>query len=170
MHKRTLSAILFAVGAICCHGGEHRVGFGARYWISVEDVDIDHIDRTGLAYCATYQYRTDTALQLGIAAELEQLPEDYAASGEHVYTPQAYLVAGRDLYGALGVGAYFSDGEFSDDLFYALRAGVDLELLPKLYLDLHADYRFENFEDLVNGDLEFESDTIFLGAAIRLGI
>ena len=46
-----------------------------------------------------------------------------------------------------------------------IQAGVDFLLLPKLHLDINADYRFLNWEDLDN----YDSDTITFGATVRVG-
>ncbi len=49
----------------------------------------------------------------------------------------------------------------------ALRAGLDLEVLPAVYLDLNANYRFEQwgFDNITN---HISTDTVTLGAIVRL--
>ena len=55
-----------------------------------------------------------------------------------------------------------SDGETSD-MFYAAKIGVDITILPKLSLDINANYRFDDW-DLID---EAETDTVTLGALVR---
>ena len=80
----------------------------------------------------------------------------------------------RKVYGGVGVGITHSDGftiadsEYDDewsDPWFAARAGVDLLLLPKVHLDINANYRADAFNALD----EAESDAITLGASIRIG-
>ena len=52
--------------------------------------------------------------------------------------------------------------------FYAFRAGPDIPLLPILHLDINANYRFENWGDLSTDGKSVDTDTITLGAAVRL--
>jgi hypothetical protein len=57
------------------------------------------------------------------------------------------------------------DGEWQDDPFYALRAGVDFPLGP-LHLDVNVNYRFQStkvFEDLD----EIDTDAVTFGAVAR---
>jgi len=77
-------------------------------------------------------------------------------------------VLGSALYAALGVGTYYTDGDFAKDPFFNVRAGLDLCLLPSIYLDINANYRFENWDDIKTLDEDISSDTITIGAAVRL--
>ena len=145
---------------------KHRFGVGAHYWTTVENIDVDNVKENGFAYIATYQLRPASLLKFGL--DVEVLPEEYGGSEKNVYAPQAYLVLGSAIYAALGIGAYYTDGDFSEDPFYNLRAGLDLCLLPFIYLDINANYRFENWDDIKALDEKISSDTITLGAAVRL--
>ena len=89
--------------------------------------------------------------------------------GEEAFAPQVYALIGRGFYAGVGVGMTHSDGfasgdEWSDP-WYAARVGVDLLLLPKLHLDINANYRADAFNDLDQA----ESDAITLGASLRFG-
>lgn len=95
-----------------------------------------------------------------------QHPE--TSTTKEVYAPAAYLVLGTGLYGALGIGGSYSDGDFSKDPFYALRVGVAIEVLPKLFLDINANYRFNEWEEIKTVDEDTNTDTITLGAAVRI--
>jgi hypothetical protein len=142
---------------------EHRIGGGANYWVALDDIEIDDIDDNGLSYFGSYQYRKGF---VGIDLQIEVLPDFY---GEDAYMPQAYVLLGGTIYAAAGVGIVNYDGEWADDPFYALKAGLDLALLPGLHLDIFGNYRFGGERDLDDAIDDIDTDTIFLGAAIRFG-
>ncbi len=141
----------------------HRLGVGANYWKALDSIDVETIDDNGFSYYATYQYRPGL---LGLELDAEILPDRF---GEDAYAPAAYLVVGKALYAAAGVGLVRQDGKWADDPFYALKAGLDLEVLPHLYLDLSASYRVDSEVDLEDAVDAIDTDTVFLGAAVRLG-
>ncbi len=161
--------VLFFIALMLCQPAalaetEHRIGGGVHYWIALDDIDVDDIDENGLAFIGSYQYRPNHFFT--IEADLELLEEGYAGSDEMVIMPQAYLLLGRGIYGGVGVGTFYTDGDFADDPFFALRAGLDFEILPSIFLDIHANYRFENWDsDEIKEDID--SDTITLGAIVR---
>jgi hypothetical protein len=150
--------------AISAHADEdNRLGVGAHYWTTVKNLDIHNVDRHGFSWLASYQYWPSL---IGLEADGEWLQSGYAGATKDVYEPQAYLLLGRTLYGAVGIGGYYTDGSWGNKPFYAFRAGLNFELLPRLYLDINADYRFEDWSGLKASDIN--SDTITLGAAARL--
>jgi hypothetical protein len=143
--------------------GNHRFGVGANYWVALEDLDND-FDDNGLSYLITYQYRAGL---LGFQIDAEYLADLYA---EDAYAPAVYLVLGSAIYVAAGAGIYNFDDEWADDPFFALKAGLDLELLPNVHLDIGGSYRFESsvkFEDAID---DVDTDTVFLGVAVRLAL
>jgi hypothetical protein len=77
----------------------------------------------------------------------------------------AFVLLGKGLYGGVGAGISFSDGlvDNRSDPFWVARLGLDLLILPKTRLDLHADYRARAFDELDN----VKTDGVTLGAAIR---
>jgi len=141
----------------------HRFGAGANYWVAVDDVEVDNIDDNGLSYFLSYQYRPSL---IGLQLDMEIMPDMYAGDA---YAPAAYVVVGGWLYAALGVGIVNYDGDWEEDPFFALKAGLDLELLPSVYLDLGVSYRVESTVDLDDAVDNIDTDTIFLGAAARFG-
>jgi hypothetical protein len=166
--SRLFAAFLGIAIAVFAWAGEgraepHRLGVGANYWVTVDDIDADDIDDDGFSYLASYQYWPSL---VGMELSVELLPDRF---GEDAYAPQAYVLVGSGLYAGAGIGIVNTDGDFADDPFYAFKAGLQFELLPSLYLDLAAHYRFESSEDLEDEDTEIDSDTVFLGAAVRLG-
>ncbi|HMP75671.1 MAG TPA: hypothetical protein PKE12_05170 [Kiritimatiellia bacterium] len=143
----------------------HRLGVGAHYWKALDDLDED-FDEDGLAWVATYQYKPGL---LGLGVDVAWKEKGFAGSTEDVYEPQGYLILGQALYAAAGIGGYYSDGDFADDPFYFFRAGFDVELLPSIFLDIHAMYRFEKWDNVSDDATKPDSDTITLGAAVRIG-
>lgn len=145
---------------------KHRFGVGAHYWTALDDIDVDDVKEDGFAYLVTYQLRPASLIKFGL--DVEMLPEEFGGAEENVYAPQAYIILGNTIYAGLGIGTYFTDGEFADDPFFNVRAGLDLRLLPFIYLDINANYRFEEWDSIKNLDEDISSDTITLGAAVRI--
>jgi len=142
--------------------GPHRFGGGVNYWVALKDIKVDDIDDKGFSHLVTYQYRGSL---WGLGLDAEMLPDRF---GRDAYAGQAYLIVGSGLYGAAGVGIVRTGGDFADDPFFVFRAGIDLELLPSLRLDINAQYRFNETADLKDDDRDIDTNTLFLGAALRL--
>ena len=161
-------ALVALVGMVSNVSAEvhHRIGGGVHYWTTLDDIDVDDVDEDGLAYVVSYQLRPASLIKFGI--DLEMLPEEFGGSEEPVYAPQAYVIVGGGIYVGLGIGGYYTDGEFAEDPFYNLRAGLDFCLLPFIYIDINANYRVEEWDDIKTVDEDISTDTITLGAAVRL--
>ena len=148
---------------------EFSIGGGAHYWRTLEEIaDDDEFDDDGLAYMASIQIVP--ARLLRIEADVEIFPDGFAGSTDTAYAPQGYLILGSALYAGLGVGTVYSS-DFEDDFsdpFYVVRAGLNLELLPGLYLDLNANYHFVEWEEIEDVDDDADGDTITLGAMLRV--
>lgn len=143
-----------------------QLGVGASYWRSIEDTADTDFDTDGLGWLLSARLFPESMVHLGL--EVEQSPDDYAGLAEKMYAPAAYLIVGQTLYAGLGAGMYYYDGEFADDYFYALRVGLMFELIPSLYLDINGTYRFESFGDLDEDETNIDTDTVTLGAAVRI--
>ena len=165
---------LMIVGALCLFGaqasiaGGHRIGGGAHYWRTIDDLeenDFD-IDEDGVAYLASYQYVAASMFKLEI--DLEIFPDGFGGTNEVVYAPQVLALVGAGIYGGIGIGTYYVDDEFADDPFYTLRAGIDLEVLPSVRLDINANYTFSEFESIKTADKDIDTDTLTLGAMLRI--
>ena len=154
---------LFLVPSIHAADQTHRIGAGANYWVALDDIDIDDVDESGLSYFASYQFRPSL---IGFQADVEFLPDMF---GEDAIAPAGYLLVGKAIYAAAGVGIVNFDGEWAEEPFYALRAGLDLEVLPSLFLDVSASYRFNSETKLDEAIDDIDTDTVFLGAAVRIG-
>ncbi|KAB2961338.1 MAG: porin family protein [Thermoanaerobaculia bacterium] len=170
---RTASLALLTVSltAVPALAGEHRIGFGYHYFETLDDIEIDDlgaIEDSGNSIVVSYQYLPGGLLRF--EADIEYWEDGFGGvTGEEAYAPQIYLLAGRGFYGGVGVGMTQSDGFFSgddwSDPWYAARVGVDLLLLPRIHLDINANYRADAFNDLDQA----ESDAITLGASVRFG-
>lgn len=141
-----------------------RLGAGIHHWQTVDnlaDQGFDGIDDQGTSGIVSYQYMPEGVFSLEL--DLEYFAEGFAGSTERALSPQAYLLIGHGLYAGAGVGVTLSDGETSDP-FYAARLGFDIAILPRLSLDINANYRFNDW-GLVD---DVETDTVTLGALVRL--
>ena len=142
---------------------DHRIGFGLHHWQTVDDLadeGFEGIDDSGTSGIFSYQYMPAGLLSLEL--DLEYFADGFGGSTEEALSPQAYLLIGHGLYGGVGVGTTYSDGETSD-MFYAAKVGFDITIIPKLSIDVNANYRFDNW-DLLG---EAETDTVTLGALVR---
>ena len=143
----------------------NQVGVGVHYWTAVKSIDFNDVDKNGFSYLAMYQYHYGW---VGIEADLEWFQKGFGGSDKDVFQPQAYLILGKVVYAAAGIGGYYSEGKLADKPFYAFRVGLDIPLLPILHLDINANYRFENWDDLSTEGKSVDTDTVTLGAAVRL--
>jgi len=155
------AALLTGFTAAQAETRNHRVGFGVNYWYAIDDIDVGDIDDSGLSYLVTYQYKPSV---VGIQLDGEMLPDRL---GEDAYAAAGYLVVGGAIYGSIGVGILNVDGEWADDPFYALRLGLDSELLPGIHLDISGSYRFDSATKIDDALDDYDTDTVFLGAAAR---
>ena len=145
-------------------GLSHRFGGGIHYWTVVDDVDLEEVDKDGVGWFVSYQLRPESLL--GFELDLEVLPDDFSGARETVYAPQAHGIIGDTLYAAVGIGIYYSDDDFAEDPFFNLRAGINLELLPRLFFDVSGNYRFTEWDNSITRDID--TDTVTIAAAVRL--
>jgi hypothetical protein len=148
-------------------GRAHRIGLGVNYWKTIKDIDTE-IDKHGFSLLGSYQYAP--AWYFKAEVDFEYFPKKDFGGTESVYAPEVFLLVGSWVYAGVGAGIYHSAGGWSDSPFYALRAGIDLELIPRVHLDVNAKYLFNDWDGLKGRDVKTEADTIRLGAAIRIGL
>jgi hypothetical protein len=146
---------------------EHRLGGGFHYWRAVGDVARSgfDIDRSGLAPVFSYQLVPRGLLYFGL--DVEFFREGFGGATSSAVAPAVYVLIGRGLYAGVGIGVTASsdfDGNFSDP-FYAARVGLNLELLPRIYLDVNLNYRADAFAELQG----VNTDSITAGAVVRIG-
>lgn len=164
---RIFAAIAAAVGfAVAAEAGEHRFGVGVHYWETVEDIADElpefDVDEDGLTGVLSYQYVVGLT-RFELAAEYFEA--GFQGANDWAVAPQAYILVGRGLYGGVGVGvtyADFAEGSWSDPYFIG-KVGIDLLLLPKIHLDINADYRFAEWGEIY----DYDTDTVTLGATLR---
>ena len=94
--------------------------------------------------------------------------EDFGVSANSLLGDAARIesiLAGKGLYVGVGVGLTISDDlpDTVSDPFWAARIGWEFHILPKLTLDINANYRAGSFSELDEAD----SDAITLGAIVR---
>ena len=143
-----------------------RFGVGVNYWTMLDNVDVKNIDDKGLSWLVTYQYKPASLLKL--EADLEVFPKGFQGIDDNAFAPEAYLILGSGLYAGVGAGILYAHGDFAQNPFYALRAGIDLNLFAKVYLDLNVIYRFQDWTALSDMAHNVNSDSLMLGAAIRM--
>jgi hypothetical protein len=158
--------ILITGGTACA--AEYRIGGGVHYWITLDDIDLNEVDESGVAWMVSLQGKMAPLFKLEL--DLEIFPEGFAGSSETVLAPQVYALLGSQIYAGAGAGLYYTEGEVGEDPFFVLRAGLDLEILPGIHLDINGNYHFTDFSKVEEevGNIDF--DTVTLGALIRIGM
>jgi hypothetical protein len=145
---------------------EHRLGIGAHYWKTLDDIAGDRfadIEDQGHAWVLSYQYVPPGLFRFEVDLEYDQ--DGFGGSSASSYSPVAYVLLGSGLYGGVGVGVTASsglEGDFSDP-FYAARLGFEMNLLPGFGVDINGNYRAGAFDEL--GDAG--TDAITFGASVR---
>ena len=149
---------------------EVRIGGGVHYWTALDDIEVDDvdIDDTGSSFIGSLQWLPG-GLIYG-EAQLEYFDEGFGGGNAGALAPQAFVLAGLgSIYGGLGIGITYNDeleGDNFSDPFYTLRAGLDIELLPRIHIDIHGKYIFDAFSDVDGAD----EDAITLGAIARIAL
>ena len=162
--KRGILRLVLAALIAGPAAADHRIGFGVHHWQTVDDLadeGFEGLEDEGTSGIVSYQYMPEGIFSLEL--DLEYFADGFAGSTEEAFSPQAYLLIGHGLYAGAGVGVTHSDGETSD-MFYAAKVGFDITIIPRLSLDVNANYRFDDW-DLIE---EVDTDTVTLGALIRL--
>lgn len=160
-----MAVLIAGVGAVRVEAAEHSLGFGAHYWRTVDDLADSGftIEDDGLAYLVSYQYQPEGLFSFEV--DVEYFDQGFGGSDTETISPQGYLVIGHGWYAAIGAGVVYSSGledEVSDP-FYAAKIGLQMALIPRVHLDVNANYRFDAWGEL--GDAN--TDTITLGAVVR---
>jgi hypothetical protein len=143
-----------------------QIGVGANYWVALEDAVDESFDEDGLGWMISSRYMFTPYFGLGL--ELERSPDNYIALEEPIYCPALYLILGKEIYAGVGVGTYFYDGDFIEDAFYALRAGLALEMLPSLVVDINCNYRVDKWSGIKSVADDIDTDNVIIGAAVRI--
>lgn len=164
-----LSAAACALLATPAHAGENTLGAGVHYWRTVDDIrdqGFGKLERTGTSAVVSWQHYS--AGVVGVEVDLEYFDKGFGGATTDAYAPQVYLVFGHHFYAAVGAGTTISSGleKSPSDPFYAARIGINVLLLPRISLDVNANYRNNTFSDLGHA----KTDTTTLGALLRVGL
>jgi hypothetical protein len=157
----TILAVPVAAPALAA---DHRIGVGVHHWQTVDDLadeGFSDLDDSGNSGILSYQYMPEGIFSLEL--DMEYFADGFGGATESAWSPQAYLLVGHGLYAGAGIGTVYSDGETSD-AFYAAKVGVDFTLIPRLSVDVNANYRFNDWS-LID---EVDTDTVTFGAVLRL--
>jgi hypothetical protein len=156
----------FALAAVPARAGEHRIGIGYHYFETVDRIHSPSgVDDKGHSVVFSYQYLPGGLLRF--EGDLERYADGYSGSTTTAWAPQAYVLLGRGVYGGVGVGitkSDFANGDTWSSPWYAAKVGLDLLLLPKIHLDINANYRNNAFNELGHAS----TDAVTLGASLRL--
>ena len=158
----TFLICLFALG-ISTEAGT-RFGGGIHYLKTLGEIkDAPEFDENAVGIMASIVL-TDALMR--IEGDLEFI-SDFGGSGHMMIQPQAYAMLGESIYGGLGIGIGYLDGEWQSNPFYALRAGIDFKA-GNLDLDLFMSYRFQKANDLeyLGSD---DLNSVTFGALLRFG-
>ena len=160
-----LASLVIMIG-ICSSVEAAQLGAGLHYLRTMDDLD-GEISQDDFSIFGTV---TIPVAMLRIEGNVEWVP-DYLGSDEHLIQPAAYgLLPLGMLYGGVGIGIGYLTGDlagWATNPFYALRAGVDLEL-GGLALDAFASYRFQN-ASFLDGASHVDLDALTLAAQIKFG-
>jgi len=168
-----LGLVLFGLQTLPALAADHSLGVGAQFFRTVDsftddifDDSFNDVEDDGYALVLSYQYVPKGLLRFEL--DLEYYEDGFGGAGETAFTPIGYVLLGRSWYVGVGLGVTYSDGLADDvsDPFYAARIGWRFDLLPKISLDLNANYRADAFNDLDQAD----TDAITLGAILRFDI
>lgn len=165
-----LALVALVALAPAAEAAEHRLGVGAQFWKTVDDLADDgfgDIEDDGFSWVVGYQYRPSGLLSFEL--DLEWAGDGFGGSTESAYSPIAFILVGHGFYAGVGAGVTVSDGFEDDDVsdpFWIGRVGWDVALLPGLSVDVNANYRAGAFDELEGTS----TDAITLGAVLRFSL
>ena len=168
--KKLLIALLAVVTVVASAGassaGGLSLGGGIHYLRNVNDIDKSgvELDKNSVGFVGSVL--ADVSI-LRLDGQVEYI-NNYAGSDESMWIPQAWALIGTVLYAGAGIGIGNFDGEWQDDPFYGLRAGVNIPL-GAVGLDTYATYLFWNddaFAEVTDEDL----DSVTFAALLRFDL
>ncbi len=166
--KRIVMVIAAVAVTLSTWGGNAAaggsIGGGVHYLRNVGDIQANGYEENSFSILGSYQF---AGPMLKFEADVEYM-FDMMGTGEGAWLPQAYALVGGMIYGGLGIGIINFDGEWADNPFYNLRAGVELPLAA-MKLDMYGTYQFwsdDQLENLTGDDL----DSVTFAAVLRFGM
>jgi hypothetical protein len=162
-----LLALLVAVVGAESVQAQLRVGGGIHYLRNLGDITDDgSVDLSQNSVSIVGSALFDLGL-ISLDGQLEYV-FNYVGTDEALWQPSAWALLGGLVYGGAGIGIGYTDGEWQEAPFYALRAGVDLPL-GSVDLDAYASYRFQGdpaIEALTDEDLDSITFAVLLRFAL----
>lgn len=155
----TLLVVLSPVVFLATTVTDAHAGFGAgiHYLKTVEDMEETHgFDSSSLGFLGVYSFG---ATLLNFEFDFEYVPN--FAFDKDLIQPSAYVFVGSFIYGGLGVGVAHYDGQWAEDPFYDLRAGLKIAVF-----DFFASYRLQKLDEI--NDLESDDlNSVTFGAIFK---
>ena len=171
--KRWQGLIVLLMGSTLMTGTANAggsLGGGIHYLRNLGDITdngINDLSQDSFSLIGSYQYN---ARMLKIEGDVEYI-FDYVGTGHPMWEPSAWGLVGLGalpLYAGAGIGIGYTDNEWQQNPFYALRAGVNIPM-AKFGLDVYATYRFQSDTDLKNLTGE-DLDSLTFAGVVRFGM
>lgn len=163
-----LFAALLFIGSSGVARADKSIGGGIHYLRNLGDLKASGVpqsfDQNSFSLLASGQ--TGIAM-LRLEADVEYI-FDYIGTGHPMWQPEAWVLTSGLIYAGAGIGIGYTDGDWQNDPFYALRAGVNLGLAG-FGVDVFASYRFQKDDQLqsLTGD---DLDSLTFAAIARFGL
>jgi hypothetical protein len=166
-----LAISMFAPGISARADVESQLGGGIELWLTTKNSDAEFVDEIGYSWMVNYRLKPFEWVAFEL--DLEMFPDYFGGYRQDVFAPQFAVIAGKLLYGGVGIGTLYSEDSMTDP-FYSLRAGVNIPLGSRLCVDASASYRFMSWNPVKyegpQGETEkdLNTDIVTLAAALRL--
>jgi len=175
LRKLILTASMLLVvtlsAGVPAHAADHYLGGGVRWIRTVSDIRIDEIgDVDADGQSVVLSYVADPAGAFKFEFDVEYFEDGFGEFSGEILSPQVLLLYGDNFYAGVGAGVnYIEDnllGEDTSDIYYIGRLGLNLLLLPRVTLDINANYQTNSFDNAIN-IVEIDTKTTKLGAILR---
>jgi hypothetical protein len=163
--KKILCLAICSLVIAAAARADSSLGFGIRAFRTVDDLE-KPFKENGLG--GYVNWRAQLTEWVGGQLEFAVYEDGFAGSREEVVGSQAFLVLGRAFYGAIGGGYLYSDGDLADSPYLAARLGVQGALTTWFLFDVSLTYETAAWEGINEFDERFDSDTVVLGAGLRM--
>jgi len=145
--KKIIITLMLVIAPIMLMADESEAGFGLglHYLKTVEDMgETSGFDSSSLGYLGVYSFGPG---MLNFELSAEYVP-NYIMD-EDLFQPAAYAFIGNRIYGGLGIGIGHFKGQWANDPFFDLRAGLKISVF-----DFFASYRIQKLDEVT----ELETD------------
>ena len=160
----TLVAIALLVSIVGTAQAERSLGLGVHYLRNLGDITDDGaVDLNQNSASLIGSIKSDLG-PLKLDGQVEYI-FDYIGTGDEMWQPSLWLLLGGFIYGGGGMGIGYTNNEWQNNPFYALRAGVNLPL-GGLALDGYGTYQFQSDSELENLTGE-DLDSVTFAAILR---